>query len=279
MDHGEDRISKWLCLVRPAGLSAAAMSTTRKALIARAFDRAEDYDAHAHIQRSAAEYLAARIAGLGIDPSRPALEIGCGTGFLTEALVTRWPSLSLTASDVAPAMIERTRSRIGDTIAYAIIDGEDPGGIADSGYGLIASNLAFQWFADLGSTLSRLTACLAPGGWLVFSTLAAGTFREWTKAQTAAGIIGLTRTYPDLGMIEAMTPAGTRIDVSGYLLKEQHASGRDFLRGLKAIGAATAWDRSGAPGTAPLRKAIKTFEDGGATISYKIAEVAIQRPR
>jgi malonyl-CoA O-methyltransferase len=52
-----------------------------------------------------------RRAALGQYPR--VLEIGCGTGFLSEALLARLPAASLTATDIAPAMLERARQRLG----------------------------------------------------------------------------------------------------------------------------------------------------------------------
>ena len=143
------------------------MPANRKSRIVRAFDRADGYDAHARVQRVAAARLAAHIERLEIDPSLPALEIGCGTGFLTQRL--RAPRLL--ATDIAPAMVERARARIPTRpeLSFAVLDGEQPGTAPHGRYGLIASNLAFQWFADLPAAVSRLAALLAPGGRLVFT--------------------------------------------------------------------------------------------------------------
>ncbi len=247
----------------------------RKARIAGAFDRAEAYDLHAHVQRKTARRLAQRIAALPLDPRLPALEIGCGTGFLTAALLDARPDLRLTATDIAPAMLDRARATLGDRpdLAFALMDGEAPGPAPEGGWGLIASNLAIQWFEKPSEALARLVDRLAPGGCLAFTTLVAGSFAEW---QEALGIDGIVRDWPDADNWAAFCPSECRISIDCHDLVEHHEDGRAFLRALKAIGAATPWARAATP--AEVRRAIASFEAGGARITYRIAEILIEKP-
>lgn len=253
------------------------MSSDRKTRIVSAFDRAKDYATHAHIQRTVADRLAKSISALEIDMAAPALEIGCGTGFLTEVLLDRWPELPLIITDIAPAMVERARGLLTGPphIRFEIMDGEHP--VAQPGsLGLIVSSLAFQWFETPAESISRLIETLRPGGWLIFSTLAAGSFREWAAAQRSAGLAELTPDYPEAAILEQMVSPGCRTNIHQYNLTQHHADGIRFLRSLKAIGAGARWRASPASPSA-LRQAISLFEQQGSTISYEIAEVAIQR--
>lgn len=248
------------------------MLSSRKARIASAFGRAKDYESHAHVQRTVADRLATRILALDVEMPAPALEIGCGTGFLTKAVADRWPELSLTVSDVAPAMVERARAMLGQraNLRFDVIDGEAPG-IASGSLGLIMSSLAFQWFENPRESIARLIEALRPGGRLAFSTLVAGSFREWVEAQRKAGLDGLTPAYPEASLFKDIA---ADCEVDTYSLSERHPDGTAFLRSLKAIGAGARW--STAPSRLPaLRQAIKLFEEQGAKISYEIAEVVI----
>ncbi len=253
------------------------MPESRKSRITSAFDGAQAYDANARIQLVVANRLAGRLAGLPIDHELPALEIGCGTGFLSEALLEAFPDLALTLSDIAPSMVDRARARLGKRpgLSYAVVDGEHPGVPPAGGWGLIASSLAFQWFEHPGGAIARMVATLAPGGWLGFSTLGAGSFAEWTSALAEAGLSGLTRAYPDADALRDLCPSGTEVAIETYHLSEAHADGLAFLRGLRAIGAATPWEGKGSP--ARLRHAIARFEAGGAAVGYEIAEVFVRK--
>lgn len=253
------------------------MPDPRKARILRAFDRARDYDAHARIQHIVADRLADRIAELDLDTDRPALELGCGTGLLTARLINDRPAIRLTASDIAPAMIERTRARIGarDHVRFATIDAENLPG--HDGFGLIASSLTFQWLGDLRETLHQMASRLAPGGWLAFSTLLGGTFREWTAARAEAGLAAATRAFPDLTALEAMLPKNMEAAIDHYPLIDRHATALDFLRSLKAIGAESHWEHAPNRSPAGLRHAMRIFEEGGSAVTYEVAQVVLRR--
>jgi malonyl-CoA O-methyltransferase len=254
------------------------MQPSRKTRIVHAFDRANAYDANAQVQRTVADLLAARIRAFDIDTSAPALEIGCGTGFLTSALLDRWPSLALTASDIAPAMVDRARHLLGDraNVRFDVVDGEDAN-VAPGSLGLIASSLAFQWFETPAPSIRRLIEALKPGGWLIFSTLIAGSFREWISAQREAGLGALTRDYPDAALFAQIAADDCTMDIRQYRLLQHHRDGLAFLRSLKAIGANARWDDTALSPPGALRHALSLFERQGGTVSYEIAEVAIQR--
>ena len=239
-----------------------------KARIAAAFDTAEAYDRHAIVQREAAGLLARRITALALPPRPRVLEIGCGTGFLGQALADRLSDADWLATDIAPAMLERARARLADRRAFrfAVIDGEAP--VIDDRFDLICANLAFQWFADLPGALARLRGLLAPGGMLAFTTLAEGSFAEWRSAHAAAGREPGTRDYPALPALQAMLPGGT---VEPITLTERHATAAAFLRALKAIGAGVARPDHRPLSPVALRAVMRRFEEAGAIARYEVA--------
>lgn len=89
-------------------------NSTRAARICQSFDAAEKYDQAATVQRVAARELFQRIhtCMAGKKPMR-ILEIGCGTGLLTEHLRACWPDADILATDFAPNMLARAKSRLG----------------------------------------------------------------------------------------------------------------------------------------------------------------------
>ncbi|MDB5737659.1 MAG: hypothetical protein JWO65_1327 [Sphingomonas bacterium] len=226
--------------------------------VARAFDRAVDYDRHAGVQRQVAEALAVRIAEQKLPPRPRVLEIGCGTGFLGAALMPRLPGADWLMTDIAPAMIDRAAQRFAGIpgVRFALMDGEAPG--VAGPFDLICSSLAAQWFADLDGALTRLAALLAPGGLLAIATLAEGSFAEWRAAHDAAGVTSGTPDYPALD--DPIEP-----------IVVDHADAPAFLRALKAIGAGT--PRTGHRPLSPpqLRAVMRHFETGGARVTYRIA--------
>jgi len=235
--------------------------------IAAAFDRARDYDAHASVQRAVAEALAERILRLPLPEAPSVLEIGCGTGFLGQALIERLPGARWLMTDIAPGMIARARARFGSRADYAVMDGEAPS--VSGPFDLICSSLAAQWFADLPAALARLTRLLAPGGYLALATLAEESFAEWRAAHPADREPGLRRH-----------PAVTTLRMLGAEVEEErrrvpHTDSRAFLRSLKAIGAGTPRPGHRPLSPAALKQTMRRFEAGGSFATYHIAYLTI----
>lgn len=250
--------------------------TDRRSSIAAAFGRARGYAEAATIQQAAADDLVRRLDGLVL-PRHPAiLELGCGTGFLTRSLARAIGPARWTVSDIAPEMVERARVALGLAADYRVIDGEavDP---MLGRFNLIVSNMAFQWFSDLGGAIARLADLMAPGGTLAYSTMAAGSFDEWSRALADEGLPSGTPAYPDHDALAALAPPGWSAHVEVVDFRQAQPDARAFLRRLKAIGAATpAADYRPVPGVA-LRRAMARFDAGPRITTYRIGFCLLTR--
>lgn len=240
--------------------------------IAAAFAAAEDYDRHAHIQRIVAERLAERIAALPLPDAPRVLEIGCGTGFLTEALIARGIGGEWLVSDLSAEMVGRCLARVGEAPGrrFAVLDGEYGDVAARGPFDLICSSLAMQWFDDQGAALARLLEALAPGGHCLFTTLGSGSFVQWRTAHEAEGLDPGTPRFASAEELTAMSPEARAVAHTIETLEEHHDSALDFMRALKAIGAHTAQRRHRPLAPAELRRVMQRFEAGGATVSYEV---------
>ena len=231
--------------------------------IAQAFDRAQDYDAHAGVQRMVAAMLAAQAALLALPPAPRVLEIGCGTGLLGEALMPRWPDASWLMTDLSPAMLARARARFAGVgrIAYRVMDGAAPD--VEGPFDAIVSSLAFQWFDDLDRAVERLRGLLAPDGWLSFATMAEGSFAEWRAAHE--GVPCGLADYPPAARLRAMGLAVREVEcvVEG--------GGRAFLRHLRGIGADVPRAGHRPLSAGQLRKVIARFDASGGRATYRVA--------
>jgi malonyl-CoA O-methyltransferase len=250
--------------------------SARRERIARAFARALDYDRQARVQRMVAQGLAARIAALDL-PERPrVLEIGCGTGFLTQALINEGLGGDWTVTDIAPEMIERCIARVGESRSrrFAVLDGEKgtPGG---GPFDLVCSSLALQWFEDTPAALARMSEWLAPGGHCIVTTLGPGSFAEWRAAHEAEGLVPGTPEFAPAESFAALGPVG--LDVERHL--ERHEDARAFLHALKAIGAGTAAPRHRPLAPGQLRRVMARFEEGGRAVTYEVVTCHLCRAR
>lgn len=248
------------------------MTLAHRQRIGRAFGAAQDYDRHARVQRRVAQALADRIAALPLPESPRVLEVGCGTGFLTQALVEREIGGDWLVSDIAPEMVERCRARVGETERrrFAVLDGEYD--VRESaGYDLVCSSLAMQWFDDPAAALGRTLAALAPGGHCVFATLTSGSFAEWRAAHDRLGLVPGTPDFESVENLAAMHAQARVGDIVVERIVECHDDAAGFLRALKAIGAQTPKRRHRPLAPRDLRRVMATFDDAGACVTYEVA--------
>jgi malonyl-CoA O-methyltransferase len=232
--------------------------------VAESFNRASDYDGHADVQRQVATSLARTILADQL-PARPRiLELGCGTGFLSEALLDHLPDAKFWATDIAPAMVERARQRLkGHAGArFAIMDAAQP--TVHGPFDIICSSLALQWVRDLPTCVDRLRRLLAPNGRLAFTTLGAGSFAEWRAAYGK-----LAPGTPDYPALDELRQIG--LDVTLQTFIREYSNARTFLHALKAIGAGMPQPGYRPLSGAELRHVMTRFESGGPRARYVVA--------
>jgi ubiquinone/menaquinone biosynthesis C-methylase UbiE len=105
--------------------------------------------------------FAAATAGAG--PGSAVLEVGCGTGQLTERLAPL--RCALTAIDVGASMIEVARERVtGGDVAFLAVSFEELDA-REGSFDLVISGAAFHW-VDPEVRFRKAARLLRPGGWL-----------------------------------------------------------------------------------------------------------------
>jgi len=245
------------------------MIAARKAEIGAAFAAAADrYEDGADVQRIVARHLADMAARERLATGAQILEIGCGTGLLTREIHARWPDALLTATDLAPEMVDAT-ARSGLAARMIAMDGEAPV-FEGPWFDMILSSLAFQWFENLPVALARLHGLLRPGGSLYFATMGAESFTNWRAAHADAGAAPGLPDYPTLAQLQAMlTGFG-----DAFVCDEHHAlparGGHALIRHFRAIGAQVPRAGYQPLGPAMMRRVIETFDAQGGETSYHV---------
>lgn len=246
------------------------MKSARKALIGAAFAAAaERYDAGADVQRSVARQLADMAGHVRLAPGARILEIGCGTGLLTREIAARWPQAALTATDIAPAMIDAA-ARAGFAARLMAMDGEAPTFVGPQ-FDLILSSLTFQWFDDLPLALARLHALLRPGGSLHFATMGADSFASWRAAHAAEGLAAGLPRYPSLAELREMLHGfGDGAFVSEAFHPLPARGGQALIRHFRDIGAHVPRPDYRPLGPAAMRRVINYFDGQGGETRYHV---------
>ncbi|ELR67622.1 Biotin synthesis protein BioC [Photobacterium marinum] len=152
---------------------------TDKKAIAAAFGRAaKHYDKAAAFQRRVGHRLLDKLPAVTPMGSR-ALDLGCGTGYFTEALIAR--GYQVCAADLSVEMLAQAELRCGSAATYLEADAEALP-IDDNQFDIAFTSLALQWCDDLSLPLKELRRVVKPGGLIMFTTLSDGSLHELSQA-------------------------------------------------------------------------------------------------
>jgi malonyl-CoA O-methyltransferase len=261
-----------------------------KTRVARRFNRhAGSYDEHARLQVEMAEGVMRSVLAGSPAPER-VLELGCGTGRLTQRLVEAFPGAELEAIDIAGRMVEHARARVGETarVRFAVADVEEHAW-EEARYDLVVSSATIQWLSFAEETLGRLARSLTAGGRMIHATFGPRTFEELFSVFAAVeGEQGLPArphglSLPDAGAWEALLARVglSEIRVSSDIVRRRYASCRACLAEVRATGAS--YSPAGNAGVAVLAEVMRRYDDefregDGVVASYEVIELAAVAP-
>lgn len=219
--------------VDPANPNAAKTGQNR---IRQSFARGlPSYHGAAIAQAQIASLLAQALVDAGA-PQRfqQALEFGCGTGLLTDALLQRFAIDQLMLNDLVadPAatlqpILDRHKTQ---TTFYAGPVETLP---LPTALDLVASASTVQWVADPAALIVKLALHIAPGGWLALSGFARDHFAELR----AVGAAAQAPSYLDGADWRAILPANMTVhSVTHHRISLQFPNAVSLLRHLRQTG-------------------------------------------
>ena len=121
---------------------------------------ASTYDRSSEPQQAWASDVLARLEGIAADAA--VLDVGCGTGRVTEALLARVPHGRVLALDASPEMVALARERLGERAHVWCQDALELD--LDAPVDVIFSTAALHWVSDHDRLWERLARALRPGG-------------------------------------------------------------------------------------------------------------------
>lgn len=109
------------------------------------------------------------------------LDAGCGTGRDGEALLSRWPGVTLIGVDASTQMIEQARARLGSRAELYVADLTEPLPVAPP-VDAVMSVAAFHWISDHDLLFANLAAVMRPGARLTSDCGGEGQLAVMTEA-------------------------------------------------------------------------------------------------
>lgn len=181
------------------------------------------YDENARIQKKMAEKLVSFLSKSSYDSI---LEIGCGTGFLTELLDNKLEFKNYTALDI----VNNCKSyiyKINPQIDFINNDIEEFIKKNSNKYDLIISNASLQWVENFEEIINTLKQHLTINGELIFSTFGRENYREIEI------ITGTTLNYYSPKELETMFP-NSEITAEIHIMAFE--TPKDVLKHLQLTG-------------------------------------------
>ncbi|MFJ9038530.1 methyltransferase [Streptomyces sp. NPDC102406] len=219
------------------------MPTLRDASLALAFDHAaRSYDAlvranpgyHAHLRRSA------RRLGRPGGRAPRVLDLGCGTGASTAALLSALPDAEITAVDASAGMLERAAAkRWPDNVTFVHTPAErlaeaDVRGPFDA----VFAAYLFRNTADPDEVLSAVRDVLAPGGRLAVHdyTLSGKRHHRAVWSAVCTGLLPLTTALGDGALYRHLWRSVIDFDTADLFAARLTAHGFERVRVLPLPG-------------------------------------------
>ena len=240
-----------------------------KTLLQKRFNvAAVSYDQYANVQKKMAHSLLSVLNRRYSETSSiRILELGCGTGYVTEKLSNLFPKAHITAIDFAESMITVAKTR--PNVKNVTFHCEDIERLRlEESYDVIISNATFQWLNDLKQVIRNLFHHLSTDGILLFSTFGQDTFQElhnsFRRAKEEKNIrneIAIGQRFYSKDQLRHICKIETGdVHVSETCYIESFAEVREFLHSIRKVGATNSNEESYCQSPSLFRAMLRIYE-------------------
>jgi malonyl-CoA O-methyltransferase len=212
-----------------------AASCLHKSDIAKSFSKAAaTYDRVAVLQRAVGKKLLAQVP---TTPLAIVVDMGCGTGYFSEALSDA--AEQLIGIDLAEGMVDFAKKHHqGKAMQWLCADNEQMP-LLDSSVDLVFSSLSIQWSENLEQLFAEVFRVLKPGGTFLFSSFGPETLKELKHAWGEVDdCVHVNRFAEKTVLLDALHKANFEIEsFTEELIVSKYPSLKALTSELKGLGA------------------------------------------
>jgi malonyl-CoA O-methyltransferase len=233
------------------------MSYKNMSNIKDSFNKAANtYDNAALIQKKIAHYLDHYLSTINLQ-TKHIIELGAGTGYLSQLVSQRYLYANLIATDCADKMLQKS-AELNQHPHISCYSESLP--FKDKFCDLILSNLMLQW-CDIQSVFRESMRILKPNGHFIFTTLGPNTLQELNYCYKKIGKNPVINNFTDIETLEQYATS------CSFLIKSQciklfidyKPSCFDILKSLKRIGSVSLKNSHKSFKTAKQLKALDNY--------------------
>lgn len=226
-----------------------ALKLPAKRDVRRSFGHAAaTYDEHAFLQREIVNRLFDRLDYIKLEPKR-VLDLGSGTGYVSEKCRARFPKTELIAIDLASEMLQLAKQRLPQTPALTRLLGRSSSQhficgdaeelpFAHESIDAVISSATLQW-CDGEVVAREVSRVLKPNGLFMFTTFGPDTLKELRNAFREVDSKPHINEFVDMHDLGDMLVAAGFADpvMDQETITLTYADLKSMLRELKGIGA------------------------------------------
>jgi SAM-dependent methyltransferase len=174
------------------------------------------------------------------------LDVGCGTGFTSAAMVRRFDVSELVGVDPAEGMLEVFAGKLGELPDVRVeLRAEDVMGmgVADADFDAVISAMALHWFPDKTAAVARMARALRPGGVMGILTAGRGGEDAWRELLERIGAPPawtgwFAENQRDVGEIEGDLRAAGLEPLDVWMERRRRATPPDaFMARVRSVAA------------------------------------------
>lgn len=163
------------------------------------------------------------------------IDLGCGTGLITEFLKNEISCRKLYAIDLADALLRLASERLKyDVVIESSFDSVP---LKDKSVDLVFSNMSFQWSYDLKRTIDESSRILKKSGLLAFSIPNKESFKEVRESIENLDMPNFLNDFFDVSGLRYMLSDYTILEFPARIHTSYYGSVLSLLKSIKNIGA------------------------------------------